>query len=275
AIHSFAVAPVSAAADLLRAAPGVVAALHALRGGAVENDRLNALVLTAGLEWRAVDLLRAFVEYGHQVGIASRHMLIEALVANPDSAARLFGWFAAAFDPAASPLPAAERISSPVAAARAQFLAALDAVPSLAHDRALRALGDALAATVRSNFFTARAGAAIAIKLDCARLPTLAPPRPAIEAWVHGATLSGVHLRAGRVARGGIRASDRPDDLRTEILGLMRTQVVKNAVIVPVGAKGGFVVKDGRGGVAPDPARSEAAYRTFIQALLSITDNRV
>ena len=275
AIHSFAVAPVSAAADLLRAAPGVVAALHALRGGAVENDRLNALVLTAGLEWRAVDLLRAFVEYGHQVGIASRHMLIEALVANPDSAARLFGWFAAAFDPAASPLPAAERISGPVAAARAQFLAGLDAVPSLAHDRALRALGDALAATVRSNFFTARAGAAIAIKLDCARLPTLAPPRPAIEAWVHGATLSGVHLRAGRVARGGIRASDRPDDLRTEILGLMRTQVVKNAVIVPVGAKGGFVVKDGRGGVAPDPARSEAAYRTFIQALLSITDNRV
>jgi len=272
-IHTFAVTSSRPTADLLRAAPALVAALHALRAKHVENDRLNALVLYARLDWRAVDLLRAFVEHGHQIGFASRQMLIESLTANPDTAARLFAWFAVKFDPAASPLPAADRATGPVAAARTQFLTSLDAVPSLTHDRALRALGELLDASVRTNFFSAPVGAAVAIKFDGTQLAALPPPRPAIETWVHGTTLSGVHLRAGRIARGGIRASDRPDDFRTEILGLMRTQVVKNAVIVPVGAKGGFVIKDRQRGVLPDPARVEAAYRAFIAALLSITDN--
>jgi glutamate dehydrogenase len=160
-----------------------------------------------------------------------------------------------------------------VADARASYLAGLDAVPSLAHDRVLRALADSVGATVRTNYYAAPAGTAMAVKLDCAQIPHLAPPRPATETWVHAPHMDGVHLRAGRVARGGVRASDRADDFRAEILGLMRTQVVKNAVIVPVGAKGGFVVKGRARGVPADPQRIEAAYRLFIEAVLSITDN--
>jgi glutamate dehydrogenase len=271
-IHTFAVEP-AGSGDLRRAAAQVIAALHALRAGAIESDRLNTLTLTAGLDWPAVDLLRAYVEHACQIGLAARQMVVESLTANPASAARLFGCFAAAFDPTASPLPVAERTAGPIAAARAQFLAGLDAVQSLAHDHVLRALADAVAATVRTNFYGASEGAAIALKLDCGRLPRLPAPRPAIETWVHGAQMAGVHLRSGRVARGGIRASERPDDFRDEILGLMRTQVVKNAVIVPVGAKGGFVVKGALRGAPADPARIAAAYRLFIDALLSITDN--
>jgi glutamate dehydrogenase len=270
-IHTFAVeAP--GGADLESAAPRLVAAVHAVREAAVESDRLNALVVGAGLEWRAVDLLRAYVEHARQIDVASQQTLIEALTRNPASAAQLFACFAARFDPAASLLPAAERLTGPAAAARARYRAGIDAVQSLAHDRVLRALGDAVESTTRTNFYGAPAGAAIALKIDSANLPHLAAPRPAIETWVHSVAINGVHLRAGRVARGGIRASDRPDDFRAEILGLMRTQLVKNAVIVPVGAKGGFIVK-GRRGEVPDRARTEAAYRLFIEALLSITDN--
>ena len=272
-IHTFAIAP-AAAADPMAAAAHIADALHAWRAGQVENDPLNALILTAGLDWRSVDLLRAYVEYAHQATLGGRQTLIESLTANPASAARLFHHFAAKFDPAASPLAAAERDAGPLAQERTQYLAGLDAVQSLAHDRLLRAFGDAVGATVRTNFFGPPAAGAIALKFDCARLPELAPPRPAIETWVHGPHMDGVHMRSGRVARGGIRASDRPDDFRTEILGLMRTQVVKNAVIVPVGGKGGFVLTGRPAGAAPEPARIEEAYRDFIEALLSITDNR-
>jgi glutamate dehydrogenase len=272
-IHTFAIAPATAA-DPMAAASHIADALHAWRAGEVQNDRLNTLILTAGLGWRSVDLLRAYVEYAHQAALGGRETLIESLTANPASAARLFHYFASKFDPAASPLAAAERDGGPVAEARAHYLAGLDAVQSLAHDRLLRAFGDAVGATVRANFFAAAVTDAIALKFDCARLSQLAPPRPAIETWVHGAHMDGVHMRSGRVARGGIRASDRPDDFRTEILGLMRTQVVKNAVIVPVGGKGGFVLSGRAAGAAPEPARVEAAYRVFIEALLSITDNR-
>ena len=272
-LHIFAVEPAQAGADLGRSAPNLVAALHALRAGEVESDRLNGLIVGAGLDWRAVDLLRAYVDHARQTGVGSRQALIEALTANPASAARLFRCFAAAFDPAASPASPAERAAGPVAEARAQFLAGLDTVPSLAHDRVLRGLGAAVAATVRTNFYAAPAGAAVALKLDCGQLAHLPVPRPAIETWLHAPQMDGVHLRAGRVARGGIRLSDRPDDFRAEVLGLLHTQVVKNAVIVPRGAKGGFVVKGQTGGVPADPARIEAAYRMFIEALLSITDN--
>jgi glutamate dehydrogenase len=274
AIHSFAIAPVAPAADPLRRAPALIAALHALRAGLAENDRLNALVVSAGLEWRAVDLLRAYVAHARQIAVASEQTLIESLTANPDVAALLFRWFAIKFDPTLSPLPAAERAAGPVQEARAQFVAGLDRVPSLAHDRVLRVLGEAVHASVRSNFFAIPPSAAIAIKLDCAQFTALPSPRPAIETWVHGTALTGVHMRAGRIARGGIRSSDRPDDFRTEILGLMRTQVVKNALIVPVGAKGGFIAEARGAGATADAAQSEAAYRAFIEALLSITDNR-
>src|SRR6185369_4143237 len=168
-IHTFAVAA-PGGADLERAAPRLIAALHAVREAAVESDRLNALVVSAALEWRAVDLLRAYVEHARQIDVASQQTLIEALTLNPASAAQLFAYCAMRFDPAASLLPAPERLAGPAAAARARYLAGIDAVQSLAHDRVLRALGDAVESTVRTNFYTAPAGAAIALKIDSAHL---------------------------------------------------------------------------------------------------------
>ncbi len=277
-IHTFFVQAAAAAdLDIAAAQPLLAPALQVLRSGEVENDRLNMLILHAGLDWRAVEVLRTYVEHARQLGVASRTTLVEALTRHPESARRLFRFFAAKFDPDASPLTAAQRLAGPAAEAEASFVASLEAVDSLVHDRVLRALGAAVAATVRTNFYR-RAGeepeaTAVAIKLAAAELPHVPRPRPMFEVYVHAPHMEGVHLRAGRVARGGIRFSDRPDDFRAEILGLMKTQAVKNAVIVPVGAKGGFVVKP-RGGAAPvSPQDVERAYRTLIGALLSITDN--
>ncbi|MGH7787497.1 MAG: NAD-glutamate dehydrogenase domain-containing protein, partial [Candidatus Binatia bacterium] len=272
-IHAFSVTPASQAAlDLDRIAPLVVAALQAVRAGEVADDPLNALVTTAALPHHAVDLLRAYAGHARQIGIGTQATLIAALTDHPDSARQLFELFATKFDPAASALPAAARAAGPVAAAQQRCLAGLDAVPSLIHDSVLRALAAAVVATVRTNFYSAAAGDAVALKLDGSALLHLPPPRPAIETWVHSVAVQGLHLRAGRIARGGIRASDRRDDFRAEILGLMRTQVIKNAVIVPVGAKGGFVALGPRRGAPPTAAQIEAAYRAFIGALLSITD---
>jgi glutamate dehydrogenase len=272
ALHTFAVAP-TGTGDVGRHAPQLIAALRALRAGAVENDPLNSLVLNAGLDWRAADVLRAYVDHAAQLGIAPRPTLMRSLTDHPTSAAHLFAVFAAKFDPAAGTGAAGDRVNGPVAAAHRQLIGSLEAVQSLVADRALRALAELVDATVRTNFYGLRAGAALALKLDARRLEAIAAPRPMIETWVHAPQLSGVHLRAGRVARGGIRASDRPDDFRTEILRLMRTQVVKNAVIVPTGAKGGFVRKAARQrSAAADEL--EYVYRLFIEALLSVIDNR-
>ena len=278
-IHTFFVEDAARGGPLkeARAAPLLLPALRAVRTGQVENDPLNRLVLSAGLEWRAVDLLRTYVEYGRQSGLASRPLLIEALVTNPQSAKDLWAFFAAKFDPAASVGSPAERLRGPVAEAEAAFRASVDAVESLAHDRVLRALGASVAATVRTTFYRPPSEGpwdpAIAIKIESSRVPHLMPPRPAYEVYVHGLRMEGIHVRAGRVARGGIRSSDRPDDFRSEILGLMKTQVVKNAVIVPVGAKGGFVITRRRDERQAVPEQIERAYGTLIASLLSLTDN--
>ena len=264
--------------DVARAGPLLVPALHALREGHLENDPLNRLILHAGLEWRPVELLRTYVEHARQIGVAgSRTALIEALTTHPNCARRLFRLFATKFDPSASSLGPAERLRGPVAEAEASLLKSLDQVDSLHHDQILRALAAAVVATVRTTFYAPLtdnpSGRAIAIKLDGSRLAHLPPPRPRFEIYVHAPHMEGVHLRAGRVARGGIRLSDRPTDFRTEILGLMKTQTVKNAVIVPTGAKGGFVVK-GRSREHPVPFTAvELAYRTLVGAMLSLTDN--
>ncbi|MGD9764241.1 MAG: NAD-glutamate dehydrogenase domain-containing protein [Candidatus Binatia bacterium] len=274
AIHNFAVEPTAAGgADLAQAAPRIVATVHAVRNGEVDDDRLNTLVLAAGLEWHAVDVLRAVLEHARQIGIGHRHTLQDALTANPASAGHLFALFAAKFDPHASALAAGERLNGPVAEAERVFTDGLAAVPSLTDDRILRAFANAIAATVRTNVYARVRGEPIVLKFDATRLTALPPPTPLVETWVHAVGMQGIHLRSGRVARGGIRYSDRPDDFRTEILGLMRTQVVKNAVIVPVGAKGGFILKGLRDGAVASAERIQAAYRAFIDALLSITDN--
>jgi len=277
-LQTFLVQDVLGQFDPTRAAPLLVPALHALRANQCDNDRLNRLILHAGLDWRAVMLLRTYVEHARQIGVAaSRSAIVDALTTQLNSARRLFRFFAAKFDPTLAPSDPAARLKGLAAEAETAFFSGLDEVESIVHDQILRALGAAVAATVRTNFYRPAVdgpeGAALAIKLDCRRLPHLPKPRPLFEIYVHATFVEGVHLRAGRVARGGIRLSDRPDDFRTEILGLMKTQVVKNAVIVPTGAKGGFVLR-GRGEESTTQAsRIEHAYRTFIGSLLSLTDN--
>jgi glutamate dehydrogenase len=238
-------------------------ALLAIAAGRAENDALNRLVLEAGLDWRSVDCLRAYAGYACQAGFAARGAIVGALAAHPATARLLFAWFRARFEPgAAGPDPDA---------ARQEFLASLDAVTSLREDTLLRALGDVVQATVRTSFFARAADVdRIAFKIRSADLSQLPKPHPLYEIWVHSPIMEGIHLRGGKVARGGIRASDRPEDFRTEILGLMKTQTVKNALIVPTGAKGGFVLK-GRAGAV----KVVDAYATLIRGLLDLTDNVV
>ena len=237
-------------------------AILALHAGQVTNDRLNRLVLEAGLDWRAVDCLRSYAGYAAQAALAPRAAVIDALADHPDPARLLFACFAARFRP--------DRAATDAAASRLRFLQSLEAVPTLRVDLLLRALLDVVEATVRTTFYTRGERGYLALKIRPADLAALPRPRPLYEIYVHSPSMEGLHLRAGKVARGGIRYSDRPEDLRREILGLMKTQTVKNAVIVPTGAKGGFIVKG-----LPAKTAVVEAYRTFIRALLDLTDNWV
>jgi glutamate dehydrogenase len=281
-IHTFLVQTrAGARLDVDDVSPRLKPALLMLHGRRIENDRLNSLILDAGLEWRHVDVLRTFVNHGLQIGTAaSRNTLVHALVSSPRSTRLLWDYFAAKFDPRRSE-PPATRTAQILPHIEQQFLTSLDAVPTLADDRILRALFGAIAAAVRTNFFSAAPhdalpaeAPAIAVKFECGRMPHLPRPRPLFEIYVHALHVEALHLRGGMVARGGIRLSDRPDDFRTEILDLMDTQMVKNAVIVPAGAKGGFVVPR-RVDAPPTSGQVVAAYRTFIGALLDLTDNFV
>ncbi|MGH7447848.1 MAG: NAD-glutamate dehydrogenase domain-containing protein, partial [Longimicrobiales bacterium] len=264
-------------------ARGVVLAeaLLAVGAGETTNDSLNELVLHAGLSWREVDVLRLYCEYAFQLGLApARLALTGALRAHPAAARLLVTMFARKFDPAVSSGPAERQAA--LDALCSEYIAALERVTSLAQDRALRNLLALLLATVRTNYFlhggahpTRRSGGVpyISIKILNERLQAVVPSRLCAEVWVQSARMAGVHLRGGPVSRGGLRHSDRPDDLRTEVLGLVRTQSVKNCVIVPAGSKGGFVIR--RQSSDPQRAAAEvvAQYRTLIRGLLDVTDN--
>ena len=251
-------------------------AFLAIWSGAAEGDSLNALVLQAGVDWRDVVILRAIGAYLRQIGSAfSMDYIDQALIANPTLAAGLVRLFGARFDPdSADGGTGYEQV-------RDELLRALDDVASLDHDRILRAFVGTIDATVRTNFYQhdieGLPKSWVSMKLDCKRVPNLPKPQPMAEIWVYSPEVEGVHLRFGRVARGGLRWSDRREDFRTEVLGLVKAQMVKNAVIVPTGSKGGFVGKR-----LPDPAvdrsawfeAGKSAYRVFIRGLLDITDNR-
>ncbi len=245
----------------------------------IEVDGMNRLVLLAGLTTRQVDVLRAYSRYLRQTGFPFSQQYIETTLARHTAiAAGLVALFSALFDPAAGDGDPARR-KARCTELRAELTGALDAVPSLEADRTMRALLALVDATVRTNAF--RPGATgghrdvIAFKLDAAKVPDLPLPRPMFEIWVCSPRVEGVHLRNGRIARGGLRWSDRREDFRTEILGLVKAQIVKNAVIVPTGAKGGFVLK--RPPEAADEIRAEgvACYRLFVAGLLDLTDNIV
>ena len=246
-----------------------------LRGDA-ENDGFNALVLGAGLTWREAALLRAYARYLRQVGTLFSHDYIAGvLLAHPDVARSLVDLFRGRFDPDTTAPPTEQQSLAE------SITASCDAIARLDDDRILRAYLHLVIATLRTNWFQrdddGRPPAHVALKLAPHLVPDLPKPAPAFEVFVYSPRVEGVHLRMGRVARGGLRWSDRREDFRTEILGLVKAQTVKNAVIVPVGAKGGFVPKQ-----LPAPSDRDAwvaagveAYKVFVGALLDVTDNMV
>jgi glutamate dehydrogenase len=253
--------------------------------GHVESDGFNRLVLSAALTWRQVSVLRAYAKYLRQGGTTfSQDYIEDALVANVSIARLLVELFDGRFDPGRSGDIAADseaRIAK-VDAVEHRLERELDEVSSLDHDRILRSYLTLIRATLRTNFFQLDADGEmkdyVSFKLEPTQIPDLPEPRPAYEIYVYSPQFEGVHLRFGAVARGGLRWSDRREDFRTEVLGLVKAQMVKNAVIVPVGAKGGFVCKQ-----LPDPAvdreawqaEGVARYTQFISGLLDVTDNLV
>jgi glutamate dehydrogenase len=269
---------------LADATPASASALHlfeeafvAVVDGRIEDDGLNRLVLRAGLAWREVALLRAYTKYFRQTGTLFSQTYIEDTVAkHPGIARALVELFVARLNP----WTANDGEGDNGAALADDIFAQLDAVTSLDEDRILRALLHLVLATLRTNWFQDVDGLGmpppcLVLKFDPAQIPDLPLPRPVFELWVYSPRVEGVHLRAGKVARGGLRWSDRREDFRTEVLGLMKAQRVKNAVIVPAGAKGGFVVKQPPADPAELRAEVEACYRLFIGAMLDVTDNLV
>ncbi|GAB3593344.1 NAD-glutamate dehydrogenase [Angustibacter peucedani] len=256
-------------------------AFAAVWAGRAESDGFNGLVLGAGLTWRQITVLRAYTKYLRQAGLTFSQDYVEScLLANVGIARLLVRLFEARFDPDHLGSSAdAEARTETCEALTEEITGALDDVASLDQDRILRALLGVVRATLRTSYFqvddAGDARSYLALKLDPHQVPDLPEPVPAFEMWVYSPRVEGVHLRFGKVARGGLRWSDRREDFRTEVLGLVKAQMVKNAVIVPTGAKGGFVAKQ-----LPDPSDREAfmaegiaSYRTFISALLDVTDN--
>ncbi len=250
-------------------------ALLEVARGAIENDAFNRLTPQAAIAPADVVVLRAYARYLRQTGFTfSQAYMAQTLAAHPAIVAKLVEIFHARFDPAAKGDrdAAQQRLHDEVKAA-------LNAVANLDEDRILRRFLYTIRATLRTNHWVRGAGGErkhfLALKLDSAKVPDLPEPRPLFEIFVYSPRFEAIHLRGGKVARGGLRWSDRPEDFRTEILGLMKAQMVKNAVIVPVGSKGGFVLK-----AAPPASDREAylkegvaCYQDFLRGLLDVTDN--
>ncbi len=303
--------------DVERVGPAFEDAFARIWRGDAENDGFNRLIVLARLDWRQTAMLRAYCKYLLQVGVPfSQAYMEETLARYPLLSRLLVELFEGRFDPGAGSLgkaalregmealrtqltalaggdAASLAAVEPVIAARAAdretrceavreaLRTLLDSVGSLDEDRILRSFRGVIDATLRTSHYQRGADGAdkdyVAYKFDCARVPELPKPRPYREIFVYGPRVEGVHLRFGPVARGGLRWSDRREDFRTEVLGLVKAQMVKNTVIVPVGAKGGFFVKRPPAGGDRDAVFAEgvACYRRFINGLLDITDNVV
>lgn len=259
--------------ELAEVRPHVENAFAAAWRGEAEVDGFNELVLRGGLTWRQVVVLRAYAKYLRQTGtVFSQDYMEQTFIAYPRIAALLVELFEVRFAPGeASVEQRRERGGELVAAVKA----ALDDVASLDQDRILRSYLTLIQATLRTSFYAKPVGGRpkpyVAFKLDPQAIPDLPAPRPRFEIFVYSPRFEGVHLRYGPVARGGLRWSDRREDFRTEVLGLVKAQMVKNAVIVPVGAKGGFVLKQKPG----DRDEAVACYQEFVGAMLDVTDNIV
>jgi len=243
--------------------------------GEIESDDFNALVTGGGLSWREIVVLRAYAKYLRQTGIAfSQDYMAETMVKNPKLGADIVNLFQTTFDPADQ-----KAVAAAAGRIKRRILKGLEAVESADEDRIIRRFLNLVESTLRTNFFqTDENGnnkAYLSFKLNSRTVDELPLPRPLREIFVYSPRVEGVHLRFGFVARGGLRWSDRREDFRTEVLGLVKAQQVKNAVIVPVGSKGGFVVKrpPAVGGRQAFMDEGIACYKTFIAGLLDITDN--
>lgn len=242
--------------------------------GQAESDAFNKLVLAARLDWRRVAMLRGYARYMKQIGTAfSQDYIAATLVNHPDITRVLVNLFELHFD------PDRKRSESACSNCISQIEQALEKVASLTEDRVLRRYLELIQATLRTNFYQldeqGQPKSAISFKLNPSAISDIPQPCPRFEIFVYSPRVEGVHLRYGQVARGGLRWSDRHEDFRTEVLGLVKAQQVKNAVIVPVGAKGGFICKQ----MPDNPDRETfmaegiACYQTFIRSLLDVTDN--
>ena len=245
--------------------------------GEVNDDGLNQLVLTAGLNWRQITILRCYTKYLLQIKIPySQDYMTTCLINNSKLAQLAVQMFESRFDPINANNK--DKTSDQIAE---QFAGELDLVTSLDEDRILRTFGDAIAATVRTNYYRRddhdNPRDYLSIKLIPSKIQGMPLPCPEFEIFVCSPRVEATHLRGGKVARGGLRWSDRREDFRTEVLGLMKAQMVKNSVIVPVGSKGGFVVKQAPQNASREDLMQEvvACYQTFLRGLLDITDNYI
>jgi glutamate dehydrogenase len=271
-VQSFRVRSLTGAALEQMPGAGLIAdALTAVRDGRGEDDALNLLTLNAGLSWQEVALVRAYLGAAFQMKLVPARLAANRpILLHPQLARILTDYFITRFDP--------DRETAPetIAKLRSAYLEQCGAVENIADDRFARTLLEMVEATVRTNYFQMPAAPIpyLALKFESARIPNLPDTAPLYEIHVSSPRVDGCHLRGGKIARGGIRHSDRPDDYRSEILDLMKTQTVKNAIIVPIGSKGGFVIK-GHGVKIPDRDAVIAAYKTLINAMLDLTDNVV
>ncbi len=251
-------------------------ALSTVWKGDAENDSFNRLVIGARLDWRAVAMLRLYARYLKQLGISySQEFIADTLCRYLEITRNLVALFKSYFDPRYAGETRSERVQGLVI----KILSALDDVDNISEDNVIRSYLEVIQATLRTNFFqTIEDGSCksyISVKLESGKISLAPKPRPEFEIFVYSPRVEGVHLRGGKVARGGLRWSDRLEDYRTEVLGLVKAQQVKNAVIVPTGAKGGFVAKQASLAAGRDAWLQEgiASYMLYIQALLDITDN--
>jgi len=273
-IHEFTVEQLGQSKlDSKRSAENIQQAFSKIWSGEVENDGFNRLILAAGLGWRQVVVLRSYCKYLQQIGVPfSQAYMIDSLVANPEIAADLVTMFEQRFN------PDTEQRNTDDAEQR--ILAALDDVASLDEDRILRSYLNLIQSTLRTNVYCKDANGQrhsyLSFKINSAQITDMPLPHPLAEIFVYSPHFEGVHLRGGRVARGGLRWSDRREDFRTEVLGLMKAQMVKNAVIVPVGSKGGFYVKRALSTERDEMMQQVVhCYQNFLRGLLDITDNIV
>jgi glutamate dehydrogenase len=242
--------------------------VEAVLSGKAENDKLNALCVKRNLTWRQTDLLRALVYYAKQIESSFLiRSLTSALTNNCHIAEKLVEFFELKFNPTLTNVSTRE--------IEKEIMSLIEEVQSVSEDKALRYFIKLIQGTVRTNYFMLPERNYMSFKIKSCEVPIIPDPKPMFEIFVHSAEMSGIHLRGGKIARGGIRFSDRNDDFRTEVLGLVKTQIVKNSVIVPVGSKGGFIAKKRYKDREADRLNSIKQYSTLVRGMLDITDNYV